>query len=104
MQGIDLTVYEGQIIGYIGPNGARKSTTVKIMLGLVDEYIGNIKIFGQKLSVGDHEYKKRIGFVPENAEIYDTLTVREYLLFIGGLYGIEESVTEHKGKKSYEEI
>ena len=74
LKGIDLDVYSGQIIGYIGPNGAGKSTTVKIMLGLIEQYTGEVKIFGQNISSGNVEYKKKIGYVPEIADIYDNLT------------------------------
>ena len=60
LKGINLEVYPGQIIGYIGSNGAGKSTTIKIMLGLLEGYSGNIKIFGSELLNGNIEYKKRI--------------------------------------------
>ncbi|MFC4559821.1 ABC transporter ATP-binding protein [Virgibacillus kekensis] len=96
---ISLDVYRGQIIGYIGPNGAGKSTTVKIMLGLMDAYQGDVEIFGKDIASGDHTYKRRIGYVPENAEIYDNLTAQEYLTFVGQLYGMEEREIENKARK-----
>ncbi|HHV25938.1 MAG TPA: ABC transporter ATP-binding protein [Tissierellia bacterium] len=99
LKGINLDVEKGQIIGYIGPNGAGKSTTVKIMLGLINEYVGEIKIFGEDISSGNVEYKKKIGYVPEVAEIYDSLTGREYLTFIGELYGLDYDVADEKAKK-----
>lgn len=58
LKGIDLKVYRGQIIGYIGSNGAGKSTTVKIMLGLVEGYNGKVEIFGRDIADGDVSYKK----------------------------------------------
>lgn len=99
LKGIDLEVYRGQIIGYIGPNGAGKSTTVKIMLGLVEGYNGKVEIFGRDIADGDVTYKKRIGYVPEVAELYDSLTAREYLTFIGELYGITRSDADYKAEK-----
>lgn len=99
LKGIDLDIQQGQIIGYIGPNGAGKSTTVKIMLGLIEQYTGEIKIFGENISNGSVEYKKRIGYVPETADIYDNLTGREYLTFIGELYGLDYDVADEKAKK-----
>lgn len=98
LNGIDLEVYQGQIIGYIGPNGAGKSTTVKIMLGLTEGYSGEIEIFGQNIAKAGPEYKRRIGYVPEVAELYDTLTAREYLTFIGQLYGISAREAERKSR------
>lgn len=102
LKGINLDVQKGQIIGYIGPNGAGKSTTVKIMLGLIEQYTGEIKIFGKNISNGNVEYKKKIGYVPETAEIYDNLTGREYLTFIGELYGLDYDVADEKAKKLME--
>ncbi|MBP2110106.1 ABC transporter ATP-binding protein [Paenibacillus silagei] len=99
LRGIDLKVYRGQIIGYIGPNGAGKSTTVKIMLGLVEGYNGTIRIFGRDISDGDTAYKKRIGYVPEVAELYDSLTAREYLTFTGELYGLKQADADDKARK-----
>lgn len=102
LKGIDLDIYSGQIIGYIGPNGAGKSTTVKIMLGLIGQYTGEITIFGENISGGNVEYKKRIGYVPETAEIYDNLTAREYLTFIGELYGLNYDEADEKAIKLIE--
>jgi ABC-2 type transport system ATP-binding protein len=99
LKGISLEVYPGQIIGYIGPNGAGKSTTIKIMLGLLEGYTGNIRIFGNELLKDTIEYKRRIGYVPESAEMYDTLTAREYLMFIGDLYGKDSKQVEKKVAK-----
>lgn len=99
LKGVSIKVYPGQIIGYIGPNGAGKSTTIKIILGLLEGYQGQIKIFGEEISKDNIEYKKRIGYVPETAEIYDTLTAREYLTFIGELYGKDSKVIEQKSRK-----
>lgn len=99
LKGINLDVFKGQIIGYIGPNGAGKSTTVKIMLGLVQEYGGRVEIMGQDISSGDVEYKRKIGYVPETAEIYDNLTAREYLTFIGQLYGLDYDSVDKMAKR-----
>ncbi|KWX76272.1 ABC transporter ATP-binding protein [Paenibacillus jilunlii] len=99
LRGIDLEVYRGQIIGYIGPNGAGKSTTVKIMLGLVEGYTGTVRIFGRDIADGDAAYKRRIGYVPEIAELYDSLTAREYLTFIGELYGMERTEADAKAER-----
>lgn len=98
LDGISLDVYRGQIIGYIGPNGAGKSTTLKILLGLIRDYGGTVEIFGRNLKEEDRDVKRRIGYVPENAEIYDTLTPMEYLTFIGELYGMNREAAAHKAE------
>lgn len=98
LNGINLEVFKGQIIGYIGPNGAGKSTTVKIVLGIVDKFRGEVKVFGEDIKNG-FEYKRRIGYVPETAEVYETLTAQEYLTFIGELYGIDYETVDRKARK-----
>src|SRR5690625_2061011 len=96
LKGIDLDVYAGEIIGYIGANGAGKSTTLKIMLGLLDGYEGLVEIFGQNIADGDLSYKKQIGYVPESADIYDNSTASEFCIFTGQLYGMENGEAKDK--------
>lgn len=98
LRGVNLEVAQGQIIGYIGPNGAGKSTTIKAILGLVKDYAGEIRLFNRTISEGDLTYKRRIGYVPETAEIYDALTAHEYLTFIGRLYGLDGEAVERKAR------
>lgn len=99
LKGINLDVYKGQIIGYIGPNGAGKSTTVKILLGILQDFKGDIKIFGNDIKGESIDYKRRIGYVPETAEVYDTLTAQEYLTFIGEIYGMDFDKVNDKAEK-----
>ncbi|WP_406685853.1 ABC transporter ATP-binding protein [Rossellomorea vietnamensis] len=99
LKGVRLDVYEGQIIGYIGPNGAGKSTTVKIILGLEEGYSGQVTLFSKDISDSSVEYKKRIGYVPEMADLYDNLTAEEYLTFMGELYGMEQKKAGEKAER-----
>lgn len=99
LKGINLQVEKGSIIGYIGPNGSGKSTTIKIILGLIEGYTGEVKIFGNDISSGDENYKKRIGYVSEIAQMYECLTAREYLTFIGQLYGLKYDIADKKAYK-----
>jgi len=99
LNGIDLEIPRGQIIGYIGTNGAGKSTTIKIMLGILEGYQGKVEILGQDISDGSIEYKKKIGYVPEQADIYENLTAYEYISFLGGIYGLEEKKLIDRSKK-----
>ncbi|MCX7711085.1 MAG: ABC transporter ATP-binding protein, partial [Clostridia bacterium] len=99
LKGINLEVEQGQIIGYIGPNGAGKSTTIKILLGIIDGFTGEVRVCGEDISKGAIEYKKRIGYVPETAEVYDSLTAQEYLTFIGEIYGMDFDTVDRKAKK-----
>jgi ABC-2 type transport system ATP-binding protein len=102
LKGVTFQVNRGQIIGYIGPNGAGKSTTVKIMLGIEEGHSGEVKIFGKDISNGDVDYKRKIGYVPEIAEVYDNLTAQEYLTFIGELYGLDFELVDYKAQRLME--
>lgn len=96
LKGIDMDIRAGEVIGYLGSNGAGKSTTVKIMCGLLEEYEGEVHVLGYDVRKEDIEIKKRIGYIPENALMYEHLTPREYLEFIGILYGLgrEQIITK----------
>ncbi|HZH38311.1 MAG TPA: ABC transporter ATP-binding protein [Flavisolibacter sp.] len=96
LKDINLDVYPGQVIGYIGPNGAGKSTTVKVLCGLLTDYEGEVTVKGFDVKKDTLEVKKRIGYVPELAELYDALTPMEYLEFAGALYGMEAELCHER--------
>lgn len=96
---LTLDIFPGQVIGYIGPNGAGKSTTVKILTGLIPDFDGEVIINGLNMAQNPQEIKRLIGYVPENAEIYEVLTPMEYLDFIGKLYNMEEAVVTERAQK-----
>lgn len=98
LHGIDLNITSGQIIGYIGPNGAGKSTTVKILCGLISEFEGEVRIFGKDLRTQTLEIKKQVGYIPENAVLYESLTPMEFMNFIGQMRGLESDVTRVKAE------
>lgn len=96
LKNIDLDIYAGQIIGYIGPNGAGKSTTVKILTGIIQDYSGDVLVDGKPLRDNLMETKRKIGYVPELAELYDMLTPREYLNFTGKLYHLSDEIINER--------
>jgi ABC-2 type transport system ATP-binding protein len=96
LKGIDLTVSAGQIVGYIGPNGAGKSTTLKILIGMLPDFTGEATVLGMDVRTQALDIKRRIGYVPENAALYDTLTPMEYLQFVGQLYELDNAHIERK--------
>ncbi len=89
----------GNIIGYIGPNGAGKSTTIKILTGLLTDYGGEVKVKGMEVRDQPLEVKRLIGYVPENAVLYDALSPMEYFRFLGSLYKKESREIEAKGSE-----
>ena len=92
LKNIDLTIEPGEIIGYIGPNGAGKSTTIKILAGIIPEFEGDVNVLGYDIRTQALEAKRKIGYIPENAALYETLTPLEYLSFVGQLYQLEKTV------------
>ncbi|MEO8471824.1 MAG: ABC transporter ATP-binding protein [Chryseolinea sp.] len=96
---INMTVYPGQIIGYIGPNGAGKSTTIKILTGIISDFEGEVRVLGYDIRKNPLEVKNGIGYIPENAALYDTLTPIEYISFIGQLYKLDDSQTLTKARE-----
>jgi ABC-2 type transport system ATP-binding protein len=99
LNNINLNVHAGEIIGYIGPNGAGKSTTIKILAGILQEFDGEATVLGFDIRKDALQVKKLIGYIPENAALYDTLTPLEYLHFIGQLYKMDRHQVEKKGKE-----
>jgi len=85
---LHLRVERGTFYGFLGPNGAGKSTTIKMLTGLLAPSAGTMCVLGQDLSQPDSalEAKRRIGVVPENLALFENLTAREYLTFIGRMY------------------
>ncbi len=98
LKNIDLTIRQGEIIGYIGPNGAGKSTTIKILTGIIPDFDGDVTVLGLDIRKQPVEVKKQIGYIPENAALYDTLTPLEYLYFIGQLYKMDLAAVDKKAK------
>jgi ABC-2 type transport system ATP-binding protein len=99
LKSLTLDIFPGQVIGYIGPNGAGKSTTVKILTGLIPDFEGEVIVDGINMMQDPQEIKRLMGYVPENAEIYEVLTPMEYLNFIGKLYGMEEDTVNDRAVK-----
>lgn len=87
---LNLEVKNGEIFGFLGPNGAGKTTTIKILNGLLKPTSGQVRIGGYDITHQPREAKAMTGYVPEDAFIYDKLTGREFLYFVGGLYGLSE--------------
>lgn len=94
---LSLEVAEGQIFGLVGPNGSGKTTTLKLLLGLIYPDSGGGEILGFK--VGDPAYRERIGFLPEEPYYYDHLNAVELLQFYGGLFGMGGAALEARIKE-----
>lgn len=85
---VSLTVRAGEVFGLLGPNGAGKTTTVKMCIGLLQPTSGSVAIGGVNLRKDPRAAKQRIGYVPDEPYLYDKLTGREFVTFMGNLYGV----------------
>jgi ABC-2 type transport system ATP-binding protein len=89
---LELCVERGAFYGFLGPNGAGKSTTIKMLTGLLAPTRGSARILGCDLARNPLEIKRRIGVVPEELCLFENLTAREYLTFIGRMYRMPKNV------------
>src|SRR4051812_31503128 len=88
VQEVDLRVERGTFYGFLGPNGAGKSTTIKMLTGLLAPSSGQITVLGKNMldTRESLQIKHRIGVIPEDLALFDNLTAREYLTFIGRMH------------------
>ncbi|MEQ8763512.1 MAG: ABC transporter ATP-binding protein [Planctomycetota bacterium] len=104
LRGIDLVIGRGEILGYLGPNGAGKTTTVRILTGLIDEYTGSVSVCGLDVRSDPLGVKRRIGFVPEHAALYEQLTALEFLDLVSSLHGASPAATRLKASGMLETL
>ena len=83
LDGLSLSVHRGEIYGFLGPNGSGKTTTLKILMGLMRSTSGKAEVLGKP--AGDVQARRQIGFLPEAPYFYDYLTAEEFLAFYGHL-------------------
>jgi len=93
---LNLTVKQGEIYGLIGPNGSGKTTTVKILCGLLQEDGGNAEVLGSP--PGNRSIRPKIGYMPQELAVYPDLRVRQNLEFFGRLYGLGGKKLEERKK------
>jgi ABC-2 type transport system ATP-binding protein len=91
---LSLDIHPGEMFAIVGPNGSGKTTTLKILTGLLFPTSGAATIFGRRLT--DMEVKRRIGFMPEAPYFYDHLTGDELLTYYAGLFGLSKSLREQR--------
>jgi ABC-2 type transport system ATP-binding protein len=96
VEGVSFVIRPREVLGYLGPNGSGKTTTVNMLIGLLEPTRGHIYFNGHDIRDNLIEYKRAIGHVPEVPYIYPYLTGREYLQLIGRLRSLAQRATERK--------
>ncbi len=96
VQDVSFTIRPGDILGYVGPNGAGKSTTVKMIIGLLEPSEGQILYNGRSIIDDLPGFQRRLGYVPEEPNLYPFLSGFEYLQLVGRLRGFPRETLEAK--------
>lgn len=88
LKNLTLRLKKGEIIGFLGPNGAGKTTLMKILTGYLTQWEGSVRFETHDLKKDPQSVQRQLGYLPENNPLYGDMYVKEYLLFVGGLYGL----------------
>ena len=95
VDGVDLEVGAGEIVGLVGPNGAGKTTLLSMLCGILDPTRGRVTIAGHALDEDDGiPLRRALAFVPDTPHLFDSLTVEEHLAFVAELYGASATLPE----------
>jgi ABC-2 type transport system ATP-binding protein len=100
LKDISFTLKKGEVVGLLGPNGAGKSTLMKILTGFYREWDGKGTFFDKDLKKERLEIQKEIGYLTENNPLYPEMYVKEYLLYVSGLYRLQNPPVEELLKQT----
>jgi len=93
---LSLEVNKGETLGLLGPNGAGKTTAIRVLTGLTSADAGEIRLFDREMHGQASDIKRRIGIVPQDLAVYETLTARENLTYFGKLYGVTGAMLKQR--------
>ncbi|HCN74487.1 ABC transporter ATP-binding protein [Pseudolactococcus plantarum] len=99
LKDVEFTVNEGELVGLIGLNGAGKSTTIQEIIGLLSPYKGQVLLDEVTISQDPENYRKKIGFIPEQPSLYEALTLREHIEVTALAYDVAIDVAMHRAEK-----
>lgn len=102
VDGIDFDVQPGEIFGFLGPNGSGKTTTIRMMLGLLEPSAGTVEVLGTPLTRGTRRILPRVGYMSQHFSLYDDLTVLQNLQFYGQAYGLSKEKLSYRIRDAME--
>jgi len=94
---LDLHVRKGEVFGFLGPNGAGKTTFIRMIAGLLPPTAGKVWIDGIPMGTHAVEAKRITGYIPDRPYLYEKLTAREFMVFVGGVYGMDPTEARERG-------
>jgi len=101
---LNFEVYKGEIFGFLGANGAGKTTAIKILCGLLAPTSGDIKVAGFNVYSQTNKIKRNIGYMSQKFSLYEDLTIAENFRFYGGIYGLNKKQIQSKTKLLLERL
>jgi ABC-2 type transport system ATP-binding protein len=91
VENLQLAIPRGSIFGFLGPNGCGKSTSIRMLTGLLRPTSGDIRVLGETLPGAEEKLRRRIGYMTQKFSLYENLTVKENLEFVAQIYGFKRS-------------
>lgn len=102
LRGMNFEVKSGEVFGFLGPNGSGKTTTMKVMMGLIMPTAGSVAVLGKP--AGDVEAQRKIGYLPENPYFYDHLSGVEFLEMVGAICGLERATRRKRANELLDRV
>lgn len=102
VNGLNFEVNRGEILGFLGPNGAGKSTTISMITTILDTDGGEVLFEGRQVDGSDNDFKKALGYVPQDIALFNDLTAYDNVSFFGSLYGLKGSTLRDRIKETLE--
>lgn len=104
VKSISFEVYKGEIFGFLGANGAGKTTAMKMLIGISKPTSGEAFVAGFDVKTNSEMVKKSIGYMSQKFSLYDDLTIKENITFFGGIYGLSKAKIKQKTTELVDEL
>jgi ABC-2 type transport system ATP-binding protein len=96
VNGVDLDIPRARIYGFLGPNGSGKSTTIRMLCGLLIPSAGSVEVLGHQMPRDAEKLRERLGYMTQKFSLWDDLTVRENLMFMGRIFGLDDAMRDKR--------